>query len=172
MTDLVVDLTAVARRLLRMEGLPLAGTEPLADVLRLAHPLQLEGGALLVSEGDEARDLLIVARGSVRVHLEDASGRHAEVAILQAPLLLGHIAIIDEGRRSATCEMATDGLVLALGQSQVRRLLVGTDRGSEVLRDLMLAGMFRQLDQATERLRVYLRAHPDVHVELTDPTPS
>lgn len=166
MTELVVDTHAVARRLLRREGLPLGGTDALSDVLRTAHALHLEAGSVLVHEGDAARELLVVARGQVRVHLKDAGGNPSEVAILKAPLLLGHIAIIDDGNRSATCEMATGGLVLALPRARVHELLTSTDRGAEAMRDLMLSGMFRQLDQATDRLRVFLRAHPEVQVEL------
>jgi len=169
MTDLTVDHKAIARRLLRMEGLPLEGIDPLARLLRTAHPLQLRAGAVLVNEGEEARDLLFVVRGSIQVHVKDASGQRSDLTILRAPFLLGHIAIIDAGKRSATCEMATDGLVLALPRTRVQALVTSTDRGAEVLRDLMLSGMFRQLDQATERLRVFLRAHPEVHVELADP---
>jgi CRP-like cAMP-binding protein len=168
MTELVIDFKAIARRLLRLEGLPLTGTDALAELLQTARPRQLDVGERLVSEGDVARDLLIVARGAVRVQLKDVSGKPAQVAILRAPFMLGHIAIVDDGKRSATCEMAADGLVLALSRQRVQAILTSTDRGAEVMRDLMLAGMFRQLDRATDRLRAFLRENPEVRVELVD----
>jgi len=168
MTDLTIDYDRIARRLLRAERMPLDGMAPLAEVLRVARPLQLEAGAVVVREGDTARELLVVARGSVLVRLKDASGEVTRVATLQAPLLLGHVAIVDDGARSATCEMATDGLVLSLPRRQVGDVLHSTSRGAEVMRDLLLAGMFRQLDQASARLRAYLQEHPEERVELRD----
>lgn len=62
--------------------------------------------------------------------------------------------------RSATCEMASTELVLALACDRVEAVLTETSRGAEVMRELMLAGMFGKLDQATERRRDFVLAQP------------
>ena len=171
MTDRVVDYTAVARRLLHQESLPADGTAPLAQLLRSTEVRRLRAGAVLMREGEPADELLVIARGVVRVHLRDLHGRPTEVALLEAPLLLGHIAIIDDGMRSATCEMASTGLVLALARDRVEAVFTETSRGAEVMRELMLAGMFRKLDQATERLRDFVRAQPPDPVPVRSSEP-
>ena len=148
MTNLVLDYHSVARRLLHQEGLPVNGIGPLAELLRTAETRPVQPGTGLMSEGEPAEELLVVARGAVRVHLRDMHGNFSEVAILRAPILLGHIAIIDNGLRSATCELATAGLVLALERDRVEAVFTGTSRGAEVMRDLMLAGMFRKLEKS------------------------
>ena len=168
MRSSVVDYENVSRQLLRRESLSMDGVGPLAALLRSAMPRRLKGGTILVKEGELADELLVVARGSVRVLLQNERGLPTEVALLKAPCLLGPIAIIDDGRRSATCVLASSGLVLALERDRVEAVFTGTNRRAEVMRELMLAGMFRKLDQATARLRTFLHEGPARPVDPYD----
>ena len=169
MTMLNVDHRRIARMLLRAERLPLEGMVPLAEVLHRAYPRQVVAGDVVIREGEPARELLLVVRGSVVVKLKDARVMDVRVASLRAPLLLGHVAVIDGGKRSATCVMTSSGLLLKMPIAEVRSVLRSTGRGAEVLRDLLMANMFRHLGDASDRLRAYVQENPEDPVPVRRP---
>ena len=69
---------------------------------QLTDEIDLPGGRVLMRQGDRGEELFIIVEGSVRV---ERDGR--EIALRSAGDILGEIALVDHGPRTAT--VTTDG---------------------------------------------------------------
>ena len=69
---------------------------------QLTDEIDLPGGRVLMRQGDRGEELFIIVEGSVRV---ERDGR--EIALRRAGDILGEIALVDHGPRTAT--VTTDG---------------------------------------------------------------
>lgn len=166
---MTVDLLKVSRRLLRDVRLPSDGAKALAELLSAADVLAVESGGVVIREGDPGDALLVIVSGRVRVTVTDPAGQSQEVAWLRGPILLGHIGAVDAAPRTATCSMPQGGTALRMPRGVLLDRLERPGRGPEVLRDLLLAGMFRQLTEANQSLRELVAAHPELTVESPPP---
>ena len=76
-------------------------------------PAHHASGTVLVAEKAEAADLMLLVRGEVEVRRQ---GRL--LTVIEAPDLIGLIAVLDEGSRSATVQATGDVDVLTLSRMQ------------------------------------------------------
>ena len=93
--------------------------EPLDLIMRLADEVDVADGYTLMREGDLAQEFFLIVEGKVRI---ERAGQ--TVAMLGPGDFLGEIALLSEGRRTATA--VTDG---------PSKLLVITHRGFNSLLD-------------------------------------
>lgn len=80
-------------------GLPPAALDALAAV---ARPRRYPQGQVLWNEGDPGDHLLVLEAGQLRVARFAASGEEAVLAVLEAPVALGELALLDGAPRDAT----------------------------------------------------------------------
>lgn len=73
--------------------------ERLAATLKV---LRHSAGAVIVREGDEAREMFVVVEGEVEIIKRGKGGAEARVALLGAGAWFGEMSILDIQRRSAT----------------------------------------------------------------------
>jgi CRP-like cAMP-binding protein len=81
----------------------------------LSHHLKVEErmlGDVLFSEGDLARSCLCLVEGEVSVYLQKNAGEE-KIASLKPGASIGHLALIDRKRRSATCRVSSPKAVIA-----------------------------------------------------------
>jgi len=93
-----------------MELLALASTElfsslpeeALGRIARRAQPVKLERGEVLFSEGDEAEEMYVVARGRVGIGKRSPDGRESLVALMEPGDVFGEMPLFDDSPRSAS----------------------------------------------------------------------
>jgi|GEM_PF-4524870 len=152
------DLLAACGRLLRSVRVPRDRAEPLARFWAPAERIDLPAGATLLREGDRGDALLFVLSGTIAVSIRDHNGTPIHVAQLRTPMIIGTTGAVDGQARMATCTLATPGTVLRMR----RGVFVDTARRAtpeaEVVRELLLLTMHKQLIGANQRLRRTLEA--------------
>ncbi|MBI3554417.1 MAG: cyclic nucleotide-binding domain-containing protein [Elusimicrobia bacterium] len=89
----------------------------------------------VMEQGEEGRDLFVVCRGSVRVQQSFGSAA-ASLATLGPGELLGEIALLKDGARTATVVAAEDCQVYRLAFEDLQYLLKNNPALGEHLRNL------------------------------------
>ena len=88
--------------------------EEIREIINHAVKLPLQAGSPLFSQGDEADALFIIQSGEVQVRASSPMGEDIVLAVLGSGTIVGELALIDGGPRSATVE--------ALGDCDIYRL--------------------------------------------------
>lgn len=145
--------TAAATALLT--AAPTRGVTPaaLAAVLDATTPRRLAAGERLCEEGEPAEQMWFLLRGAVKVLRRDPAGAERELARVEAPALVGHMAIIDGSPRSAACAADGDVELAALDRRAWNSLLTEPSARGTALRRVVCASLTRQLVGANERVR-------------------
>ena len=77
----------------------------------------------LFREGDAASSCYVLVSGRVGVYLGTSSGQEEELAQLTPGAMVGHMALVDNKRRSATCRSLTaDTVLVELRRDDFERL--------------------------------------------------
>jgi len=113
------SLTATLRRLplfndLSPDELALIG----AQVTLHRYP----GGAIVFSEGEPCRELLIVKEGEVKILKMSAAGRRQLLGIERAGSSLAEVPVFDGGRYTATAQTAGPAVLMRLEAEHFRRI--------------------------------------------------
>jgi hypothetical protein len=108
----------VLRRVLMLQKMDIFSNLAHRDFVRLAlaaDEITFRKGQDICREGDYGDTMYGIIQGSVRVHSGDTT-----FARLAAGSFFGEMAVIDSGRRSASCTALEDTTVMALGQDEFR----------------------------------------------------
>jgi len=146
------DYKKIAGRLLRNARLPVEQTIALADALRAGEPRMAMPGEELIEENSKGRTLHLVSRGKVFVHVTNIDGVRSKVAELQGPVLIGYLAALDGGIRTASCTTAQSALVLDFHAEVIQSMLERIDPAGEAFRTLVLRAMTSQLASTSRQL--------------------
>lgn len=98
-------------------------------------------------QGDPGDRLVVVAAGLVKVVVHSEAGDQIVLAALGPPEVLGELALIDEGPRSASVVAAEDTTVLMIQRS----VLLGLMRQDTTLLEAMLRSIGALLRRLTEQ---------------------
>jgi CRP/FNR family transcriptional regulator, cyclic AMP receptor protein len=90
----------------------------LAEIARLATPVNAEPGAILVAEGDPGTDFYVIVDGRAVVSVEGEP-----VAEIGPGSFFGEMALLDGGERVATVTAAEPLELLALARDDFNRML-------------------------------------------------
>ncbi len=88
------------------------------EILRLIRRQHIHAGAVIVDEGEQATDLVILLEGEVSVY---QTGKLSRVA--RAPEALGLLSVLERGRRSATLRAFQTCEVARLDRDELWRLI-------------------------------------------------
>jgi predicted acylesterase/phospholipase RssA/CRP-like cAMP-binding protein len=113
----------------------------------------LAPGELLVEAGSEAQGISVVVDGDLAVELVTADGTSTRIAELGAGALVGEVALLLGGRRTAAVVAVTAASVVELTAAGFDRLLTAapdigvelTERATRRLRETQLAGHLTRL---------------------------
>ena len=137
-----------------IRGLPLLRSLDDGEIDTLVMNLverRLKIGEQIFSEGDRGDACYFIVRGSLSVSIERNGGRH-DLATLGAGQIFGHLALLDRGRRSATCTAAERTVILALCNSAFHKISgTATPLGFKLL-ELITKLLSSQLRAANTRL--------------------
>jgi CRP-like cAMP-binding protein len=110
--------------LARLQGpdSPFAGlsSQDWADLSARAVRINFVRGKELLAQGDRGDNLIILTEGSARVTLLTANGREIILAYADAGAVLGEIALLDGGERTASVVATSSGSALQLGRNALK----------------------------------------------------
>lgn len=93
------EVVAFFRELPLFEGL---AAEQLEDLARMVRPFRLEPHQILFRQGDESDGLYVIRSGAVEVSARVPGDAALTLLRVGAGELLGQVALLDRGLRSAT----------------------------------------------------------------------
>lgn len=120
----------------------------LERIAQVAVPRSYPKGARVFHEGDESDACYVIRSGEVRVTREHSDGRAIALATLGPGELVGELAMLDGGVRSASLEALTDIELLAVSAADMRGLL---ERNAEITAKLVVA-LTKRLRETNERI--------------------
>ena len=97
--------------------------------------------------------MFIILKGSVRIMRKDAQGTLRELAILNAPTMIGQMGLVDGSVRSATCIAKDNVGALTIDTSTFKKILEDASSAGSAFRHLLLASMNMQLSTANGKIR-------------------
>ncbi len=147
------QLEQAAVALLRHHQFAGANARAVADLLERGTVFEQSGGTVLCREGDAADALFFLLEGRVQVLVDDARGEQRELAVLEAPAVVGHVGVVDGTRRSSTCAVLQRIVVVALDASTYRAILDQPSRSGTALRRILLSSLAHQQTASNARLR-------------------
>lgn len=105
--------------------------------LRLAAQMKqrrFAKGEVVFHKDDPATHLFVIAAGSVKISIQDETGREVLVAVYRGGDVFGELALFDEGSRSATVTALTEALVYTLAGSDLFAVL---EKNPKAMRQLL-----------------------------------
>jgi CRP-like cAMP-binding protein len=120
----------------RSDFLKTLSPEAADELRRLGARRRFPAGSTLFLEGDPAHEVLILLTGEVKVSVGSVEGREVILDVLEPGALLGELAVLDGGPRSATVSALSSVEVLAVGADAFNAFL---DRHPSVLRGLLVS---------------------------------
>ena len=122
--------------------------------------LNFEAGAIIFTEGDTCRELLIVEDGEVKIIKSAANGREQLLSIERKGSSLAEIAVLDGSSYPGTAETVTPTVILRLPADRFRQIcLQNPDVTLKVFKVLghrlrHLVGLVEGLSSSTVRVRL------------------
>lgn len=128
--------------------------DELADLLSLATEQKMKKGQTLLLQGDPGDALIILLTGQARVVMIASNGREITLDYADAGAVLGEIAVLDGGERTASVIAIADGMYLRLSRAAFEAFV---ERQPGMAWRLMrgLAKRLRQTNQMIESDRAY-----------------
>ncbi|HEX2050978.1 MAG TPA: Crp/Fnr family transcriptional regulator [Actinomycetota bacterium] len=107
-------------------------------------------GDVMFHQGDPGESLYVVARGLVNVYVGSEAGDEMVLASLRPPEMLGELAVIDGGPRSASARAIEPTTVLALTRTRFMELVRGNPAIADALHESLGALLRRVLQHASD----------------------
>ncbi len=124
------------------------------DLAARAVRVTFTRGKELLAQGDSGDKLLILTEGSARVALTTANGREIILAYADPGAVLGEIALLDGGERTASVYATSNGSALQLGRNALKDFVAShPDFAWRMMQQL--ARRLRTADQTIESDRAY-----------------
>ena len=128
--------------------------EDWSDIASRAVQINFAKGKELLVQGDPGDIMLILAEGTARVSMLTAGGREIVLAYAEPGAVLGEIALLDGGERTASVVATSAGSALQLGRNAMRDFAAShPDFAWSLLQQL--ARRLRTADQTIESDRAY-----------------
>ena len=99
------------------------GAAELQDLLERAQLCPMKKGDVLLHQGDPGDYLVILLDGTIRVSMVASNGREIILDYLEPGSVLGEIAMLDGGERTASITALGEGQYLKLGSKAFREVL-------------------------------------------------
>ena len=140
--------TTAAELLARVPLLSDLESGELERIAQVAIPRSFPKGARVFHEGDRSDACYVIREGEVRVTREHSDGRAIALATLGPGELVGELAMLDGGVRSASVEALTDIELLAVSAADMKGLL---ERNADITTKLVIA-LAQRLRETNERI--------------------
>lgn len=130
-----MDMQRILERISVFEGL---SQEELHSVAQLGDIRKYKRGDIIFAEKSQGKEMYILTKGRVRIELGiRGKADCATIHRVQEGEIFGELALVGEGRRSASAECETDCEVIAIGRDTLQDLFEESTRiGYVVMRNL------------------------------------
>ena len=128
--------------------------EDWSDIASRAVQINFAKGKELLVQGDPGDIMLILTEGTARVSMLTAGGREIVLAYAEPGAVLGEIALLDGGERTASVVATSAGSALQLGRNAMRDFAASHPEFAWSLLQ-QLARLLRTADQTIESDRAY-----------------
>ncbi len=129
-------------------------TDELTDLIALSSQHDMKKGQTLLFQGDPGDQVLILLSGHAKVTMVASNGREITLDYADAGSLLGEIAVLDEGARSASVIALSSGRYLRLTRTAFEAFVERQPRLAwRLLKEL--ARRLRQTNTTVESDRAY-----------------
>jgi CRP/FNR family transcriptional regulator, cyclic AMP receptor protein len=128
-----------------LEDLPLLSGLELRGPAKELVPIELEAGQELWRQGQAADGLYIVVAGRLRISARLPGGRESALAEVGPPSVVGELALLDSGTRTAGVRAIEPTRLLRLTRRDFRALVSGHDPGARAVRRRLLELACRRL---------------------------
>jgi len=145
-----MDLSRVAALLMDTELFSGLGPAELNKIAELVNDRRYKKGAIIFYQGDPGDAFYVVAEGSVKVFVQSGQGEEMVLVTLRPPDTLGEVALLDEGRRSASAEALEPTTLLAFARSTMLQLLLDEPAIADGLLRSVGAMLRRLTEQASD----------------------
>ena len=141
-------------------GLDLDDLPRMARLLnRCAKVVELTDGDWLCHEKDPANGLYMLAEGSLRVQKRDARNEYRDIAVAEAPAIMGHMGLLTGVFRTAgLCADPGGATVFLLSSTDVDVLMKDNGQEGDLIRRVVLGAMLDQLDRATRDVQTRINS--------------
>lgn len=146
------ELYLVAEALLQQHGLDTVHAADLASALSSATLKRLVDDEVLCHEGDQGNFMWVLLKGKIRVFKRDYQGRERKLATMLPPTMLGHMAVVDGTRRSATCRAVGEVLLVAVDRGRFDAMMRDTGPQGDVFRRVLITSLWQQLAKGNQRI--------------------
>lgn len=123
-----------------------------AALLAVARPLSFPSGAVLIRYGQLATGAYVLQSGSVSVLRAMPGGELLPIASLQSGAMLGEMALVEQGRCSATVVAASAVEVLFLESEVFRALVALPGETASMLQTAMTSVLTSRLSELERRI--------------------
>lgn len=125
-----------------------------AELERVGHRRRFPAGSTLFLEGEEPDEVVVVHDGLIKLVVVSVDGREVILDVVGSGDLLGELAALDGGPRSATAQAATDVTVLSVDTADFGAFLLARPSAlyhlAVLLARRLRASDHRQLEFRTE----------------------
>ncbi|MBL8162335.1 MAG: cyclic nucleotide-binding domain-containing protein [Anaerolineae bacterium] len=148
-----MDLVQILRGVDLFQGLNPEQLRRLADI---SHRAVYRSDDVIFSQGSVGDKLYIIADGQVEIRFSDADGSDHAVLFLGSGQIFGEMALLDQGKRSATVAAVQDNtIVYGMARDEFEALcLADTSIGYVMMRNMALDLSFKlrhkNLDPSTD----------------------
>lgn len=97
------------------------------------RPRRFAKGEIVFHKDDPATHLFVIAAGSVKISIQEESGREVLVAVYRGGDVVGELALFDDGPRSASVTALAETLTYALSGADLFDVLERNPRAMRVL---------------------------------------
>jgi CRP-like cAMP-binding protein len=101
MAETKETLTNVEQALAKAELMAALSDATRARLAKQGQPMTIEPGKLLFAKGDKGDALYVLLEGEVEVRTSTEAGKDVRLAALKPPAVIGEMAVLDGGMRSA-----------------------------------------------------------------------
>lgn len=112
------DLDAVVAAFTKTELLAALSEATRTRLAKSGQPCSLDPGALLFARGDKGDALYVLLEGEVEVRTSNEAGRDVRLAAIKPVALLGEMAVLDGGARSADVAAIRRSRLLRISRDQ------------------------------------------------------
>lgn len=157
-TDMVEQLGDLVARLAKDSLLWALEPDQLEHLLHSARQRDLEPGEIIINQGDEDGDFAVcLLAGGLKISMTTAGGREIILSYCDPGEIVGEIAMLDRGPRTATVSAVVPSTVLLLpSQTFIEAVLANPSSMVGVMREL--AQRLRQMNLIIESDRTFSMA--------------
>jgi len=119
-----MSLTAILQHSDLFQGL---NESQLAQIMNISQERKYNQGDVVFAQDSEGDAMYVIAKGQVEIQIKSESGKKRSAVYLGEGQVFGELALIDQGKRSASIVVIEDGTIIYRILSEALNQLCATD---------------------------------------------